>query len=151
MSTKFIELAGEVNAEMPAYVVGRVAAALNERSKAVMGSRVLVLGIAYKKNISDVRESPAAEIIELLQAQGASVVYHDPHVPVFPSMRKYQHELASVELTPTLLAELDCVVIVTDHDAVNYSMVGEHAQLIVDTRNVMAGVAPPGMASIAKA
>lgn len=150
LTTKFIELAGEVNAEMPAYVVGRVASALNERSKAVLGSRVLVLGIAYKKNISDVRESPAAEIIELLQAQGADVAYHDPHVPTFPSMRKYQIGLASVELTPTLLAEFDCVVIVADHDAVDYSMVSEHAQLIVDTRNVMAGVVP-GTVGIVKA
>jgi UDP-N-acetyl-D-glucosamine dehydrogenase len=107
------------------------------------GSRVLVLGIAYKPNIDDIRETPAAEIITLLQEDGASVSYHDPHVPRFPSMRKFAIDLASVPLTPRALQETDCVVIVTDHDAIDWTLVGTHARLVVDSRNAMARAASP--------
>jgi UDP-N-acetyl-D-glucosamine dehydrogenase len=140
-ATKFIELAGEINARMPVYVVSQVISALNERGKALRDAKVLVMGVAYKPDIDDLRESPAAEIIELLWAGGAEVSYHDPHVPRFPKMRKYRIELASVPLTEQTLAEHDCVLIVTDHTNVDYDLVGRHAQLIVDTRNAMAGVA----------
>lgn len=135
--TRFIELAGEINSLMPRYVVERVATALNQASKPVRGSRVLVLGIAYKPDVDDIRETPAAEIITLLQARGALVTYHDPHVPVFPSMRNYTLDLSSTLLTPETLANADCVLIVTNHAAVDYAQVGRHAPLVVDTRNAM--------------
>ena len=92
---------------------------------------------AYKKNIDDSRESPSAEIIELLRDRGAEVTYHDPHIPVYPSMRKYRIDLQSVELTPKVLSESDCVLILTDHDAVDYGQLAQHARLVVDTRNAM--------------
>ncbi len=142
-STKFIELAGEINAQMPVYVVSRVIATLNDLGKALRGTNVLLSGIAYKKNIDDVRESPAAEIIELLQAGGASVSYHDPHVPRFPEMRDHAIDLASVPLKAETLEAADCVLIVTDHDAVDYELIGRHARLVVDTRNAMARVSQP--------
>ena len=142
-NTRFIELAGEINAQMPAYVVERVISALNDRSTALRGAGVLVIGIAYKKNIDDVRESPAAEIIELLQAGGASVAIHDPHVSEFGPMRDHSIDLSSVPLTSEALESADCIVIVTAHDAVDYELIGRHAKLVVDTRNAMAGVANP--------
>jgi UDP-N-acetyl-D-glucosamine dehydrogenase len=142
-STKFIELAGEINRHMPAYVVGRVTSALNEDGKALRGSRVLVLGIAYKPNIDDIRESPAAEIIELLSHAGAQISYHDPHVPVFPRMRNYDIHLESVALDEAVLREQDCVLVVTDHDAVDYALVGRAASLVVDSRNAMSRVPDP--------
>jgi UDP-N-acetyl-D-glucosamine dehydrogenase len=148
--TKFIELAGEINAEMPAYVISRLVSALNDRGKALKGSAVLVIGIAYKPNIDDVRESPAAHIIERLWAGGATVSYHDPHVPVFPPMREHRIDLASIPLTEQVLEEHDCVVVVTDHDAIDYELLARHAGLIVDTRNAMARVANP-VAAIVKA
>jgi len=139
-TTRFIELAGEVNSAMPHYVIDRVQHALNDDGKSLSGSKVLVLGIAYKKNIDDIRESPAAEIIELLRDRGASVNYHDPHMPVFPSMRKHRIDLKGKPLTPAVLKAHDCVLIVTDHDAVDYGKVGALSKLIVDTRNAMARV-----------
>ena len=142
-STKFIELAGEVNARMPQYVLNRTTAALNDEAKALRGARALIIGIAYKPNIDDIRESPAAEIIERLQAAGTEVAYHDPHVPRFPAMRKHKIDLASVPLTETTLRAHDCVIIVTDHDAVDYALIGRHARLIIDTRNAMARVDDP--------
>ncbi len=142
-NTKFIELAGEVNARMPQYVLNRTTAALNDEAKALRGARALIIGIAYKPNIADIRESPAAEIIERLQAAGAEVAYHDPHVPRFPAMRKHKIDLASVPLTETTLKAHDCVIIVTDHDAVDYDLVARHARLIIDTRNAMARVDDP--------
>ncbi len=142
-STKFIELAGEINARMPAYVMARTVDALNDQGRALRGARVLVVGIAYKPNIDDIRESPAAAIIERLQAGGAEVSYHDPHVPSFPPMRKYRFDLQSVPLTDQMLRDLDCVLIVTDHDAVDYELIGRHARLVVDTRNAMARVEKP--------
>ncbi len=142
-NTKFIELAGEINAQMPVYVVSQVISALNRLGKALRGANVLISGIAYKKNIDDVRESPAAEIIELLQASGAWVTYHDPHVPRFPEMRDHAIDLASVPLTAEALEAADCVLIVTAHDAVDYELIGRHAGLVVDSRNAMARVKEP--------
>jgi UDP-N-acetyl-D-glucosamine dehydrogenase len=134
VNTRFIELAGEVNSAMPDWVVGKVADALNDRSKAVRGSRILVLGIAYKKNIDDMRESPAVEIMALLRGRGASIAYSDPHVPRFPKMRAHAFELESTALTAEQLAKQDCVIIATDHDAFDYGLIAAHAPLIVDTR-----------------
>lgn len=140
--TRFIELAGEINSLMPRYVVDRVADALNRQAKPLKGSRVFVLGIAYKPDIDDIRETPAAEIITLLQTRGSLVSYHDPHVPRFPSMRNYTLDLTGIELTAETLAHADCVLIVTNHSSVDYALVSKHASLIVDTRNAMA--AHPG-------
>ena len=134
VNTRFIELAGEINHHMPQWVVGKVVDALNERAKAVRGSRILVLGLAYKKNIDDTRESPAVEIMDLLQAKGAEVAYSDPHVPVFPRKRNYHFDLHSVALTADSIASYDCVVLATDHDAFDYVLLQQHSQLLVDTR-----------------
>jgi UDP-N-acetyl-D-glucosamine dehydrogenase len=139
-NTRFIELAGEVNTAMPHYVVDRTQGALNDDRKSMKGAKVLVMGVAYKKNIDDSRESPSAEIIELLRDRGAEVSYHDPFIPSYPSMRKYRIDLKSVPLTPDTLRAMDCILILTDHDAVDYGMLGEHATLVVDTRNAMASV-----------
>jgi len=139
--TRFIELAGEVNTAMPRYVVDRVAEALNDQSKPIKGSRVCVLGVAYKKNVDDPRESPALEILELLQKRGAFVSYNDPYIPVIPPMRHHKIRLESETLTESFLATQDCVVIVTDHSSYNYEWIVSHAPLVVDTRNATAGVA----------
>ena len=132
--TRFIELAGEINSGMPAWVVGKCVDALNDRARPVKGSRILVLGIAYKKNVDDMRESPSAELMELLTAKGASVEYSDPHVPVFAKMRRYAFELKSVALSAQTIATYDLVLIATDHDAFDYALIQAHANLIVDTR-----------------
>jgi UDP-N-acetyl-D-glucosamine dehydrogenase len=121
---------------MPAWVLGKISEALNHRDKAIKGSRVLVLGIAYKKNVEDMRESPAVELMELLKARGAEIAYSDPHVPVFPKIRKHDFTLSSVPLTPETLAGYDCVVLITNHDAFDYDLIKRHAKLIVDTRGV---------------
>ncbi|MBS1985917.1 MAG: nucleotide sugar dehydrogenase [Bdellovibrionales bacterium] len=134
--TRFIELSGEINGAMPRYVVDKLVTALNERSKPVRGSKVLVLGIAYKKNVDDMRESPSVEIMELLQEHGAQVSYSDPHVPVFPRMRKHFFELASQPLSAELLKGVDAVIIATNHDSFDYALIKQHAKLIVDTRGV---------------
>lgn len=139
-ATRFIELAGEINSRMPRYVVDRVGEALNANGKAIKGSRVLVLGIAYKPNVDDVRETPAAEIIRLLHERGAKVSYHDPHVARFPEMRKYRFDLESIPLTARAVAAFDAALIVTDHAAVDYELLGKHANLVVDTRDAMARV-----------
>lgn len=136
LSTRFIELAGEVNTNMPHWVVNKVMEALNERSKSVKGSRILVLGIAYKKNVDDMRESPAVELMELLKARGAHVEYSDPYVPVFPHLRRGHMDLSSLELTPESLRSFDCVLVATNHDKFDYNLIREHANLIVDTRGV---------------
>jgi UDP-N-acetyl-D-glucosamine dehydrogenase len=135
LHTRFIELAGEVNTAMPAHVVGRVAAALNDRKKPLHGSKVLVLGAAYKKDVDDPRESPAFELLERLQAAGAEVSYNDPHVPVLPAMRRHAIRLKSRPLTPEVLAAQDCVLVCTDHSAYDWPFVVAHARLVVDTRN----------------
>lgn len=132
--TRFIELAGEVNSSMPHYAVSKVADALNTRGKSVSGSNVLILGIAYKKNIDDMRESPSVEIMELLAEKGAKLAYSDPHVPTFPKMRKHFFELKNQPINPDTLASFDCVVVATDHDQFDYAMIKKHAKLIVDTR-----------------
>lgn len=141
--TRMIELSSEINAEMPAFVVRKVADALNDEKKAVNGSRVLVLGIAYKKDIDDLRESPAIEVIQLLQEKGAEVQYHDPYCPMIVDdghtpIRNLP--LPSVGLSEALLAEIDCVVVVTDHSNIDFQKVAEHAGLVVDTRGAMRGV-----------
>jgi len=142
LHTRFIELAGEVNRSMPDWVVGKIADALNERGKAIKGSRMLVLGIAYKKNVDDMRESPAVMLMEILRAKGADITYCDPHVPVFPKMREHRFDLKSIALTPETLASCDCVVLATNHDAFDYALVKTHARLIVDTRGVYLDSAP---------
>jgi UDP-N-acetyl-D-glucosamine dehydrogenase len=135
--TRFIELAGEINTAMPGYVVGRVAAALNERGKPLKGSRVLVLGLAYKRDVDDVRESPSVTLIELLQQRGAKVEYHDPFIPSGKPMREHNiTHLRSIPLTAASVRRSDCVLIATDHTDVDYDMVCKHAPLVVDTRNV---------------
>lgn len=132
--TRFIELAGEVNSSMPDYVLSKVVASLNKRKKSVNGSKVLVLGIAYKKNVDDMRESPSVFLMEKLRDLGAEVAYSDPHIPVFPKMREHSFDLASVPLTPDSVASYDCVLLATDHDKFDYSMISANASLIVDCR-----------------
>jgi len=134
LHTRFIELSGEVNTAMPEYVVNKLMDGLNQHGKALKGSKILVLGIAYKKNVDDMRESPSVEIMELIEAKGAGVAYSDPHVPVFPKMREHNFNLSSVELTPASVAEFDAIVLATDHDKFDYSLIKENAQLLVDTR-----------------
>jgi UDP-N-acetyl-D-glucosamine dehydrogenase len=132
--TRFIDLAGELNTEMPMFWVRKLAEALNTEGKAVRGASVLVLGVAYKRDIDDIRESPALDIIRLLEGQGARVSYFDPHVPRF---QEDGQEFRSVELTPDVVAAADCVMVVTDHTAVDYRMIKRQAQLVVDTRNAI--------------
>nr|MBA3403492.1 nucleotide sugar dehydrogenase [Gemmatimonadaceae bacterium] len=135
--TRFIDLASEINSEMPALVVQRVAQALNDQRKSVNGSDVLVLGVAYKKDIDDMRESPALDVIRLLEEKGATVRYHDPHVKSF---RENGQERRSIELTDAALADADAVVIITDHTALDYQRVMDVAGALVDTRNATAGL-----------
>ena len=141
--TRFIELAGEINAEMPEYWVGRVVDRLNEQGKAARGSKVLVLGVSYKKDIDDIRESPALDVIRLLHRRGALVQYHDPHVA---TLKEDDIELQSVPLTPERLSAVDCVVIVTDHSDVDYAQVARCTPVVVDTRNALAKVRRTGPA-----
>jgi UDP-N-acetyl-D-glucosamine dehydrogenase len=143
VNTRFIELAGEVNTAMPQYVVDRVIEALNADGKALRGSRVCVLGVAYKKDVDDPRESPAFTILEMLQARGATVCYNDPHVPTLPRMRHHSLRLDSQPLTPEFLAGQDCVLLVTDHSSYDYEHIATHARLVVDTRNATAGCTAP--------
>lgn len=141
-NTRFIELAGEINTAMPAFVVNRVAEALNERRKALKGSRVLVIGLAYKKNVDDDRESPSYHLMDLLQQRGSEVAYYDPHVPVIRPSREHSHwaGVRSVNWNRETIGLFDVVLISTAHDAVNYKDLAEWAQCIVDTRNAMAEV-----------
>lgn len=136
LHTRFIELAGEVNSAMPEWVVGKIADALNRRGRPIKGTRILILGIAYKKNVDDMRESPSVVLMELLIARGAQLAYSDPHVPIFPKMREHRFDLRSTLLTPQTLADFDCIVLATNHDAFDYDMIKAHAPLIVDTRGV---------------
>ncbi|QDT67218.1 UDP-N-acetyl-D-glucosamine 6-dehydrogenase [Planctomycetes bacterium MalM25] len=141
VSAHFIELAGEVNRKMPRYVVDRVAEALNENGKPVRGSKVLLLGLAYKKDVDDTRESPSFELFEQLRQRGAEIAFSDPHVASIPAKRDYDLPAQeSVELTPETLAAQDCVLIATDHTKYDYELIAKHAPLIVDTRNALAGV-----------
>jgi UDP-N-acetyl-D-glucosamine dehydrogenase len=142
LATRFIELAGEINTSMPAFVVSKVADALNDAGKPLKGSRVTLLGMAYKKDVDDPRESPGFELMELLLKKGAVVNYNDPHIPALPAMRHYPKlRMASQELTPEYLRSQDCVVVVTDHSAYDWPRIVEHAPLVVDTRNATRGVA----------
>lgn len=140
LPTRFIELAGEVNRAMPDYVVGRVAAALNERGRAVKGAKVLVLGLAYKPDVDDVRESPSLELIEKLEHMGADVDYNDPHVPATHKMRRYDLQMQSVALTAEGLPTYDCVIVSTNHSAYDWQLISDRARLIVDTRNALNAV-----------
>ena len=141
MATRFIELAGEINTAMPAYVVSRVADALNERGKPIKGSKITLLGMAYKKDVDDPRESPGFELMDLLLNKGAVVQYNDPHIPELPDMRHYPHlRMASQELTADYLRSQDCLIIVTDHSAYDWTWIAQHAELIVDTRNAAKNV-----------
>ncbi|MFW9270423.1 UDP-N-acetyl-D-glucosamine 6-dehydrogenase [Pseudomonas sp. NR3] len=134
LHTRFIELSGEVNKAMPEYVVGKLMDGLNNRGKALKNSKVLVLGIAYKKNVDDMRESPSVEIMELVSAKGGVVAYSDPHVPVFPKMREHNFNLTSEILSAENLASFDAVILATDHDGFDYGFISKYAQLLVDTR-----------------
>jgi UDP-N-acetyl-D-glucosamine dehydrogenase len=148
MDSEFVELAGRVNVNMPYYAVSRITRSLNGRSKAVRNARVLILGMAYKANVGDLRESPSLKLLELLRAEGADVAYHDPHVANLP-----EEGLSSVDLTSEVLAQADCVIIATAHEAIDLVAVVEHADLVVDLRNAVrhrlgggvAGVIPPNV------
>ena len=144
MPTRFIELAGEINTSMPRFVVDRVAEALNDLGKAVNGARVGILGVAYKKNIDDPRESPSFKLMELLLERGAILSYSDPHVPTLPKMRSFHvPTLSSQDLTAEYLSEMDCVLIATDHSAFDYEFIVAHSKLVVDTRNATLGIKAP--------
>lgn len=134
LNTRFIELAGEVNSNMPQWVFRKISDALNANGKAVHGSKILILGIAYKKNVDDARESPSVVLMELLRDHGASISYSDPHIPRFPGMRRHSFDLESQVLDRNALQLADCVVLVTDHDDFDYQLIAEHSELIVDTR-----------------
>ncbi|UOF02251.1 nucleotide sugar dehydrogenase [Bdellovibrio reynosensis] len=142
MHTRFIELAGEINSYMPNFVMKKIAVALNDREKSVKGSKVLVLGISYKKNIDDMRESPSVFLMEKLRHDGAVLDYHDPHVPVFPKMREHNFDLKSVELTAESLQKYDCVVLATDHDKFDYDLIVQNSKLLIDTRGKFRQEAP---------
>ena len=134
LNTRFIELAGEVNSNMPAWVYRKIVDALNGVGKPVRGSKILILGIAYKKNVDDARESPAIALMEFLRDSGAELAYSDPHVPEFPLMREHHFDLKSSPIDTDTLRQADCVVLVTDHDAYDYDLITKSAQLVVDTR-----------------
>ena len=136
LNARFIELAGEINTSMPEWVMGKVMDALNQEGKSLKGSRVLVLGVAYKKNIDDVRESPSIELMEKLRKKGALVSYSDPYVPIFPKTHDYFFDLSSLDITPNNIAIFDCILIATNHDVFDYDLIQENAKLIVDTRGV---------------
>ncbi len=135
-TTRFIQLAGEINVHIPYYVVSKIVDALNEREKSIRGAKILILGVAYKKDVDDTRESPALAIMDLLRKKGATLLYHDPYIPVLPSFRKYSFKLKSSPLTEGLLRSMDAAVIVTDHSQVDYPWIVKHTPLIIDTRNV---------------
>jgi len=141
MATRFIELAGEINTGMPTYVVTRVADALNDHGKPLKGSKIVLLGMAYKKNVDDPRESPGFELMDLLIKKGAVVTYNDPHIPKLPHMRHYPHlRMSSQELTPGFLGNQDCVLVVTDHAAYDWPWIAEASRLVVDTRDALRDV-----------
>jgi UDP-N-acetyl-D-glucosamine dehydrogenase len=136
---------------MPAFVIAKLTSALNERNKPVKGSKVAILGMAYKKDVDDPRESPGFELMDLLLKRGAEVSYNDPHIPALPPMRRYPDlRMTSAELTAGYIAAQDCVLIATDHSAYDYEWIVEHAQLVVDTRNATRSV-PKGQEKIVKA
>ncbi len=132
--TRFIELAGEINSGMPKYVISKLVEGLNSQGKAIKGSKILALGIAYKSDVDDVRESPSVEVMELVRNWGGDIQYADPNVPVFPTMRMHDFDLTSTELTPESIQSFDAVILLTLHKGVDYEMISEHARLIIDTR-----------------
>jgi UDP-N-acetyl-D-glucosamine dehydrogenase len=136
LTTRFIELAGEVNTSMPDYVVSKVGLALNSRGKPVKGSSILILGVSYKKNVDDKRESPSLVLIEKLSGLGGRLDYADPHVPHLSKTRKHDLDMDGVQLTPARIRSYDCLLIATDHDRFDWDMIKENAELIVDTRGV---------------
>ncbi len=141
LATRFIELAGEVNSRMPDYVIRRLAEFLNDEGKPIKGSKICILGMAYKKDVDDPRESPSFVLMELLQERGADISYNDPHIPKLPKMRHHDvPDLSSEELTPEFLASQDCVLIATDHTSYDYDTIVKHAKLVVDTRNATKNV-----------
>jgi UDP-N-acetyl-D-glucosamine dehydrogenase len=133
--TRFIELAGSINQAMPEYVVTRTLHALNGQGVAMKGARVLVLGLAYKPDVNDTRESPSFEIIQRLAALGAEVDYSDPHLPVMKATRRHDYGLTSVDLTPESIESFDALVLATNHSSFDYDLIARHARLVVDTRN----------------
>ncbi len=132
--TRFIELAGEINNSMPSFVVKKVAQGLNEKKQTINGAKILILGIAYKKNVDDVRESPSIVLMEKLRNRGAIVSYSDPHVPIFPEMRSHEFDLKNTTISLDTLANFDCVVLATDHDGFDYEVIKNGSRLIIDTR-----------------
>jgi len=134
-TTRFIELAGDINISMPHYVVQRTMEALNDRDRSIRNAKILILGLAYKKDVDDVRESPSLKLIELFSEKGAKVDFNDPHVPKTHKMRMYNFRMNSVPLTEKNLNKYDCVVISTDHTAYDYAFIAKHARLVIDTRN----------------
>lgn len=140
LDTRFIELAGQINSAMPEYVVRRLASELNREGKCLHGARILCLGVAYKRDVDDLRESPALDVIELLQNNGADISYHDPYIPALPPTRRHRLDLKSTRLTPETLRSADAVLILTDHSCMDYDAVVREAQLVVDTRNATRSV-----------
>jgi UDP-N-acetyl-D-glucosamine dehydrogenase len=134
MHTRFIELAGEINSSMPEWVINRTIDALNQIEKPLKNAKILVLGIAYKCNVDDMRESPSLHIMAFLREKGADVAYSDPYVPQFPKMREHHFELSSVQITPENLATFDAVILATKHQLFDYEMIAKYANLIIDTR-----------------
>jgi len=151
MPTRFIELAGEVNTDMPYYVVEKTVEALNNVDKSMRKSKCLILGVAYKKDIDDMRETPAFKVMEILREKGAEVEYYDPFIPKLPATRKYQYDMSSIQLTPDKVKQYDVVIVITDHTDVDYQLVRQHAKLIVDTRNVFKLYGPLKQGNIVKA
>jgi UDP-N-acetyl-D-glucosamine dehydrogenase len=139
-STRFIQLAGEINISMPYYVIEKTIEALNKHRKSLNGSRILVLGVAYKKDVDDDRESPGYAIMKMLLGKGAAVLYNDPWIPKLHTTRKYNFQMESMTITPELLADMDAVIIVTDHSAYNWAEIVEHSNLVIDTRNATKGI-----------
>lgn len=142
LNTRFIELAGEVNTTMPQWVLNKSIEAINNIGKSVNGAKILILGIAYKKNLDDMRESPAVKLMYLLSSKGAKINYSDPHVPIFPKMRQYSFNLKSIKITPKKIKEYDALIITTDHSKFDYKKIQKHAKLIIDTRGVYASIFP---------
>lgn len=142
LNTRFIELAGEVNATMPQWVLNKSIEAINNIGKSVNGAKILILGIAYKKNLDDMRESPAVKLMHLLSSKGAKINYSDPHVPIFPKMRQYSFNLKSIKITPKKIKEYDALIITTDHSKFDYKKIQKYAKLIIDTRGVYASTFP---------
>jgi UDP-N-acetyl-D-glucosamine dehydrogenase len=141
MTTRFIELAGEINISMPYYVVAKTIEALNKRTLSIKNSRILILGMAYKKDVDDIRESPSLKLMELLQQQGALVVYNDPFIPKLPRLRHYKfHSIKSVQLSAEILKKQDAIIISTDHSAYDYPWLVRHSRLVIDTRNATKNV-----------